>query len=34
VKLYDASRDEVARIVLHRLVGPSPGAASDRGDVN
>lgn len=34
VRLYDASRDEVARVVLHRLVGPKPGAVVDRGDVN
>ena len=34
VTLYDDGRDEVARIVLHRLVGPRPGAVSDHGDVN
>jgi uncharacterized protein (TIGR00369 family) len=37
VTLRDAAGDEVARAVLHSLVGPkpgSPGAASDRGDVN
>jgi len=33
VKLRDGSGDEVARAVLHSLVGPKPGAASDR-DVN
>ena len=34
VSLRDASGDEVARVVLHSLVGPKPGSASDRGDVN
>lgn len=33
VSLRDGSGDEVARAVLHSLVGPKPGAASDR-DVN
>lgn len=34
VMLRDAKGDEVARAVLHSLVGPKPGAARDRGDVN
>jgi acyl-coenzyme A thioesterase PaaI-like protein len=35
VTLRDASGDEVARAVLHSLVGPKPGSAGDRGgDVN
>src|SRR5262245_22588967 len=34
VTLRDASGDEVAHAVLHSLVGPKPGSASDRGDVN
>lgn len=34
VTLRDAAGDEVARAVLHSLVGPKPGSASDRGDVN
>jgi acyl-coenzyme A thioesterase PaaI-like protein len=34
VTLRDTSGDEVARAVLHSLVGPKPGSASDRGDVN
>jgi acyl-coenzyme A thioesterase PaaI-like protein len=35
VTLRDAGGDEVARAVLHSLVGPKPGSASDRGgDVN
>ena len=33
VTLRDGTGDEVARAVLHSLVGPKPGAASDR-DVN
>jgi acyl-coenzyme A thioesterase PaaI-like protein len=33
VKLRDGSGDEVARMVLHSLVGPKPGAPTDR-DVN
>jgi acyl-coenzyme A thioesterase PaaI-like protein len=33
VTLRDGSGDEVARAVLHSLVGPKPGATSDR-DVN
>lgn len=34
VVLRDASGEEVARAVLHSLVGPKPGSPSDRGDVN
>ena len=34
VTLRDASGDEVARLILHSLVGPKPGSPSDRGDVN
>jgi acyl-coenzyme A thioesterase PaaI-like protein len=35
VTLRDASGDTVAQVVLHSLVGPKPGSASDRGsDVN
>lgn len=34
VTLRDASGDEVARVVLHSLVGPRPGNAVDRRDVN
>jgi len=34
VSLRDAGGDEVARAVLHSLVGPKPGSASDRSDVN
>jgi acyl-coenzyme A thioesterase PaaI-like protein len=34
VTLRDAGGEEVARAVLHSLVGPKPGSASDRGDVN
>ena len=34
VTLRDGSGDEVARAVLHSLVGPKRGAASDRRDVN
>jgi acyl-coenzyme A thioesterase PaaI-like protein len=34
VTLRDASGDEVARVILHSLVGPKPGSSSDRGDVN
>jgi acyl-coenzyme A thioesterase PaaI-like protein len=34
VRLRDESLEEVARVVLHRLVGPKPGVMSDRGDVN
>ncbi|HEY0480476.1 MAG TPA: hotdog fold domain-containing protein [Kofleriaceae bacterium] len=31
VVLRDAAGEEVARAVLHSLVGPKPGSASDRG---
>lgn len=34
VSMRDAKGDEVARAVLHSLVGPKPGAAAERGDVN
>jgi acyl-coenzyme A thioesterase PaaI-like protein len=34
VTLRDTSGDEIARAVVHTLVGPKPGSASDRGDVN
>jgi acyl-coenzyme A thioesterase PaaI-like protein len=34
VTLRDASGDEVARAVLHSLVGPKPGSVGDHGDVN
>jgi len=35
VTLRDAGGDDVAKVVLHSLVGPKPGSASDRGgDVN
>jgi acyl-coenzyme A thioesterase PaaI-like protein len=35
VTLRDAGGDEVAKVVLHSLVGPKPGSSSDRGaDVN
>lgn len=34
VTLRDAGGDEVARVVLHSLVGPKPGSPGDRGDVN
>lgn len=34
VVLRDAAGEEVARAVLHSLVGPKPGSASDRGDAN
>jgi len=34
VSLRDASGDEVAKVILHSLVGPKPGSAGDRGDVN
>ena len=35
VVLRDAKGDEVAKVVLHSLVGPKPGAATEeRGDVN
>ncbi len=34
VTLRDASGEDVAKVILHSLVGPKPGSASDRGDVN
>ena len=34
VILRDATGEQVARAVLHSLVGPKPGSASDRGEVN
>jgi uncharacterized protein (TIGR00369 family) len=34
VTLRDEGGEEVARVVLHSLVGPKPGASSDRRDVN
>jgi acyl-coenzyme A thioesterase PaaI-like protein len=34
VTLRDASGDEVARAILHSLVGPKPGSPSDRTEVN
>jgi acyl-coenzyme A thioesterase PaaI-like protein len=34
VVLRDASGDQVVRAVLHTLVGPKPGVATDRRDVN
>ncbi|MBS1120103.1 MAG: hypothetical protein H6Q90_2331 [Deltaproteobacteria bacterium] len=34
VTLRDASGEDVAKVVLHSLVGPKPGSGSDRGDVN
>jgi acyl-coenzyme A thioesterase PaaI-like protein len=34
VVLRDASGEEVARAVLHSLVGPKPGVAVERADVN
>lgn len=35
VILRDATGDTVAKVILHSLVGPKPGSASDRrGDVN
>jgi acyl-coenzyme A thioesterase PaaI-like protein len=34
VSLRDGKGDEVARAILHSLVGPKPGSAGDRGDVN
>ncbi|MDQ3341731.1 MAG: DUF4442 domain-containing protein [Myxococcota bacterium] len=35
VTLRDASGETVAQVILHSLVGPKPGSASDRGsDVN
>ena len=34
VTLRDAGGEEVAKAVLHSLVGPKPGTAGDRGDEN
>ena len=34
VVMRDESGDEVARAVLHSLVGPKPGQGTDRRDVN
>jgi acyl-coenzyme A thioesterase PaaI-like protein len=34
VTLRDTGGEEVARAVLHSLVGPKPGSTGDRGDVN
>ncbi len=34
VTLRDASGEQVAHAVLHSLVGPKPGTAGERGDVN
>ena len=35
VTLRDSSGEQVAKVILHSLVGPKPGSASDvRGDVN
>lgn len=34
VTLRDASGEEVARAILHSLVGPKPGAGTQRSDVN
>ena len=34
VTLRDESGEEVARAVLHSLVGPKPGSGPDRRDVN
>jgi acyl-coenzyme A thioesterase PaaI-like protein len=34
VTLRDVAGDEVARAILHSLVGPKPGLATDRRDVN
>jgi uncharacterized protein (TIGR00369 family) len=34
VTLRDAKGDDVARAVLHSLIGPKPGASGERGDVN
>jgi acyl-coenzyme A thioesterase PaaI-like protein len=34
VTLRDESGEEVARAVLHSLVGPKPGSGTDRRDVN
>lgn len=34
VTLRDTSGEQVAKVVLHSLVGPKPGAVADRRDVN
>jgi acyl-coenzyme A thioesterase PaaI-like protein len=34
VSLRDSSGEEVCKVILHSLVGPKPGSAGDRGDVN
>ena len=34
VTLRDAAGEDVARVVLHSLVGPKPGSTGERGDVN
>jgi acyl-coenzyme A thioesterase PaaI-like protein len=34
VTLRDATGDEVAKVILHSLVGPKPGSSTDRRDVN
>ena len=34
VTLRDAGGDQVAKVVLHSLVGPKPGSPTDRRDVN
>ena len=35
VTLRDSSGEQVAKVILHSLVGPKPGTAGDvRGDVN
>lgn len=34
VTLRDAGGEEVAKVILHSLVGPKPGSSSERGDVN
>ena len=34
VPLRDASGDDVAKVILHSLVGPKPGRDSSRRDVN
>jgi acyl-coenzyme A thioesterase PaaI-like protein len=34
VTLRDAGGEDVAKVILHSLVGPKPGSGSDRGDVN
>jgi acyl-coenzyme A thioesterase PaaI-like protein len=34
VTLRDASGEEVAKVILHSLVGPKPGTPRDRGDLN